>query len=481
MAGPAPGPAARKPRAIGRLDRPACQCTPTLRVRNRRSLESPVAATTANGRVDFTYTAIMTRKTRTLCLTAAALALPGLAWASGASEIFTRHTLLLIVMITLADSCGWLFERLGMPELVGQIFAGMILGNLALAGLEVDVSEMLRSSQFMQYSAELAVVLLLFLVGLESNLRDLVRVGPNAIRVALVGVALPVLLGAGAWHLMGQGAGVDGWFVGAMLAATSVGITASMLGAAGLLEAPSTKVILGAAVIDDVLGVMLLAVLASVVLSGEFSLLELLWIIAKAVGFFVLAVLFGRKLMPQIIHAASLNHHASFWTGFSLCLALSAAQLAAFTGLAPLIGAFVAGLLLEDVHFVVGEDFQKKRVEELLRPITNIMLTIFFVGIGAQVDLQTLLNTESLTIVGGLLLVAILSKGVAGFTVRGHGFDRAGIGLAMIPRGEVGLVFAAFAFSHGVFCCETYSALVMVVLLTTIAGPLLLKPRLKRF
>ena len=137
----------------------------------------------------------MTRKTRLLWLAAAALSLPAVAWASGASEMFTRHTLLLIVMITLADWCGWLFERLGMPELVGQIFAGIILGNLALAGVEVDVSEMLRSSHFMQYSAELAVVLLLFLVGLESNMRDLVRVGANSAKVAVVGVALPVFMG----------------------------------------------------------------------------------------------------------------------------------------------------------------------------------------------------------------------------------------------------------------------------------------------
>ena len=424
---------------------------------------------------------IMTRKKRLVWLAAAALSLPAAAYASGASEMFTRTTLLLIVMITLADWCGWLFERFGLPELVGQIFAGILLGNLPLIGIEVDVSHMLRSSEFMQYSSELAVVLLLFLVGLESNMRDLVRVGPNATKVAIVGVALPVFMGVATWQLVGLGDGIQGWFVGAMLSATSVGITAGVLGAAGLLNAASTKVILGAAVIDDVLGVMLLAVLASVVITGTFSGLELLWIITKAVGFFLGTLFIGRKLMPQIIHVTSLNHHASFWTGFSLCLALSAAQLAAFAGLAPLIGAFVAGLLLDDVHFVVGEDFQKKRVEELLQPITNIMLTIFFVGIGSQVELETLLDPQSLLIIGSLSVVALISKGAAGFTVTGPGFDRLGIGLGMIPRGEVGLVFASFAYTHEVFCCTVYSALVMVVLLTTIAGPILLKPRVQHF
>jgi Kef-type K+ transport system membrane component KefB len=185
--------------------------------------------------------------------------------------------------------------------------------------------------------------------------------------------------------------------------------------------------------------------------------------------------------MPQIIRLTALNHHSSFWTGFALCMALTAAQMAVFAGLAPLIGAFVAGLLLDDVHFAVGDDFQKKRVEELLQPITSIMLTIFFVGIGAQVQLETLLDPQSLMIIGVLFVVAVISKGASGFTVTGTGFDRMGIGLGMIPRGEVGLVFASFAYSHEVFCCEVYSALVMVILLTTLAGPILLKPRLPHF
>jgi Kef-type K+ transport system membrane component KefB len=203
--------------------------------------------------------------------------------------------------------------------------------------------------------------------------------------------------------------------------------------------------------------------------------------VIKALAFFFGFLFLARRFMPQIIHVTSMNHHDSFWTGFSLCLALASAQLAAFAGLAPLIGAFVAGLLLDDVHFVVGKDFQKKRVEELLQPITNILLTIFFVGIGSQVDLATLTHIDSLILIGVLLLLAVVSKGASGFAVSGKGFDRLGIGLGMIPRGEVGLVFASYAYSHEVFCCETYSALVMVVLLTTIAGPLLLKPRLRYF
>jgi Kef-type K+ transport system membrane component KefB len=290
-----------------------------------------------------------------------------------------------------------------------------------------------------------------------------------------------VLLGLAGGAVLGYGMGLQGWFVGAMLAATSVGITAKLLGDNGLVNTRSARVILGAAVIDDVLGILLLAVLASVVVSGEASAIELIWIVAKALLFFGGALLIGQKLMPGVIHIISLNKHSSVWTGFALCLALGFAQLAHFAGLAPLIGAFMAGLILDDVDFRVGDALQKHTLEELVKPISDIMITIFFVGIGAQVHLQALLNPQILLIIVSLTVLAILSKGVAGFAVRGRGYDRLGIGYGMIPRGEVGLVFAAFAYGHQVFSSDMYSALVLVVLLTTLVGPILLKPRLARF
>jgi Na+:H+ antiporter len=421
------------------------------------------------------------RMNRLILLAMLAMLLPAIAMANGVSETFTRTSLLLILMITLADICGYIFERLGMAEILGEIYAGILLGNLALIGVEFDLSDLLRSSEFMVYSSELALVLLLFIVGLESDMRALLRVGSNALAVAATGVILPIALGLAAGAVLGFGTGIEGWFVGAMLAATSVGITAKLLGDSNLLNSRSARVILGAAVIDDVLGILLLAVLASVVVSGEVSALDLLWIVAKALLFFTAAILIGQKMMPSVVHIISLNKHSSVWTGFALCLALGFAQLAHFAGLAPLIGAFVAGLLLDDVDFRVGDALQKHRLEELVKPISDIMITIFFVGIGAQVELQTLLDPQVLLLIASLTVVAILSKGVAGFTIRGSGFDRLGIGFGMIPRGEVGLVFAAFAFGHQVFDTTMYSALVLVVLLTTLVGPILLKPRLKYF
>jgi len=309
----------------------------------------------------------------------AAILLPALAHANGASETFTHTSLLLILMITLADICGFIFERLGMAEILGKIYAGILLGNLALVGIDFNLSALLRSSEFMEYSSELALVLLLFLVGLKSDVRELLKVGRNAVSVAVAGVALPVVLGIGACAALGFATGLQSWFVGAMLAATSVGITARILDENGLLKTRSAEVILGAAVIDDVLGILLLAVLASVVVTGE---------------------------------------------------------------VAPLIGAFVAGLLLDDVDFHVGDALQKHTLEELVKPISDIMITIFFVGIGAQVQLEILLDPQVLLIIGVLTLVAVVSKGAADFMVAGRGYDRLGIGIGigfgMILRGEVG-------------------------------------------
>ena len=299
----------------------------------------------------------MTRGKRTLLLLVAAALLPSLAWASGASEVFTRTSLALILMITLADACGFLFERLGLPELVGEISAGILLGNLALLGIDFNFTALLRDSEFMTYSSELA----------------------------------------------------------------------------------------------------------------------------KALLFFGGAVFIGQRLMPQMVHMVAITKHASIWTGFAFCLALGFAELAALAGLAPLIGAFVAGLLLDDVYFRVGATLQKHTLEELIRPISDILISIFFVGVGAQVQLEVLADSAILLTIVALTLVAIGSKTIAGYMVKGRGFDRLGIGFGMVPRGEVGLVFAAFAFSHGIFMPKTYTALIMVVLLTTIIGPALLKPRLSRF
>ncbi len=420
------------------------------------------------------------RLKRTLFFLLLMAVMPQLALASGASEEFSHTTILLVIVITLADWCGYVFERFGLPELVGEIAAGIILGNLTLLGVPFDIGEMLRTNSFLYYAAELGVVLLLFLVGIESNLKSMLQVGINSTLVAILGVVLPVLLGLMASSALGVGGGLLGWFIGATLAATSVGITAKILDEKGKLLSRSSEVILGAAVIDDIIGIIMLAVLAGVALGSEFSYAGLGLILFKAIAFLVAVVLLGQILLPPVVRFTGMSQRTSFWAGFSLCLALIGAQLAAFAGLAPLIGAFVMGLLLDDAHFQ-GQNVKKHTIEQIMKPAADVLLAIFFVSIGTQVQLQSLLDPQILLLVGVLFLVAVVSKGAAGFAVLGKEFDKVGIGLGMIPRGEVGLVFATFAYVHEVFDTSIYSAMVMVVLLSTIAGPILLKPRLKYF
>lgn len=409
------------------------------------------------------------------------LLVPVVAYASGGSATFEQNTLFLVVTLTLAKWIGFMCKKVGIPELVGELGAGLVLGNLGLFGWHVEFTHNFLSSEFIKYAADLGVVLLLFLVGLESNLTQLLKVGKNAFVVAAVGVILPVIGGYFYSSAVGLGVGVAAWFVGATLAATSVGITAKVLGDRKLLMAPSSQVILGAAVIDDIMGILLLTVLAGVAMGGEVSFIDLGVILLKAGGFFVGSYFAGRLLFPRMIRLTGKNDSKSFWVAFSLILALVFAQVAAMAGMAPIIGAFFAGLLLEDVHFEVGHKLQKDTIEHLLSPIAEILLPIFFVAIGAQVDLSVLGDMHVLMVVLGLLVIAVISKTATGALVKGPQFDRWGIGLGMVPRGEVGLIFASYALQHKVFTASAYSVLVLVVLFSTILGPMLLKYRLDYF
>lgn len=407
--------------------------------------------------------------------------LPQTAFAAS-SEIFGETTLLLMIVLVFAKVVGILFSKFGVPELVGELLAGVVLGNLALVGINFDLATQIHNNFFMQYAAELGVVILLFLVGLESTVHDLLKVGWNSFNVATVGVVLPVLLGVGTAISLGTADGIGAWFIGATLAATSVGITAKILGDAHLIKAPSSQVILGAAVIDDVLGILLLAVLAGVVTSGVVEFGSILKISISALLFFAGCFVFRATVMPVAMKISTLNTSAGFWTAASIATTLAFAQIASFVGLAPIIGAFMAGLILEEVHFANAKGkMSVHNLIELLRPIMDFLLPIFFVSIGAQVKLDVLANPTNLLAILLLSFVAVAGKILAGLVVKGKGFDRLGIGIGMIPRGEVGLIFAAYALSHNVLSSGAYSVLVFVVLFSTILGPVLLKPRLKQF
>ena len=386
-----------------------------------------------------------------------------------------------------AKLAGAVVERLGQPAVLGELVFGILLGNLALAGGPSLAP--LQASETFKVLAELGAILLLFEVGLESTPREMLAVGVPATVVALVGVAAPMLLGFGAGYLLLPG---ESWlvhaFLGAMLAATSVGITARVLQDAGAIRAPAARLILGAAVIDDVLGLVVLAIIAGVIEAaarGEtLAVSGIVAIVAKALAFLVGALVIGSYLSPRLFKGALELRARGVVLALALGFCFGLAWLAGTSGLAPIVGAFAAGLVLEDVHL---EEHQRRGEDPLhgsLRALSGLLVPVFFVRMGMQVDLGSFLRPGVIGFALVLTLAAMVGKWACGL-VTPRGISRITVGVGMMPRGEVGLIFAGIGAAlsidgHPVVAPDTYAAAVFMVVATTVATPPLLLWSLRR-
>lgn len=380
---------------------------------------------------------------------------------------------------------GELFERMHQPAVLGELVFGVILGNLSLLG--IHQFEGLRTMPDIHTAAEIGVILLLFEVGLESNLHGLLAVGLSATLVAILGVIAPVILGyfVSMWFLPESQWYVH-LFVGATLAATSVGITARVLKDLRKMETKEARIILGAAVVDDVLGLIILAVVSGIVGSIDrgdaagVSWIPVLWIIVKAVGFLVGAILIGHLLAGRVIHFGARARVSGLPVVLSLIYCFLLAGLAELIGLAAIVGAFAAGLVLDETSYQAYPQMKTRRIEELIAPISSIFVPIFFVLMGIRVDLNSFRSLSVLEFAAGLCVAAILGKQICSLGILEKGLNRLAVGVGMIPRGEVGLIFAAMGARQTVaglpvFSSETYSAMVVMVMVTTLATPPLLK------
>jgi Kef-type K+ transport system membrane component KefB len=320
----------------------------------------------------------------------------------------------------------------------------------------------------------------------------MMRVGSSSALVALLGVVAPMILGYFVTRLFFPGLeGLADWFVGATLCATSVGITARVLNDLGRTRSRVGRIILGAAVIDDVLGLLVLAVVVGVIEAADrgagFDAGSVGWIVGKAVLFLGAAVVLGRWLSGRVFAvAARLRGQGLLLTG-AVALCFTFAWLAGAAGLAPIVGAFAAGLVLEDVHVreLVQREPHHLDVRTLIEPIATIMVPVFFVIMGMGVDLTVFGRGEVLGFAAVLTVAAIAGKQACSLGVRERGVDRIAVGLGMIPRGEVGLIFAGIGATlhlHGerVIDDRIYSAVVMMVALTTLLTPPVLMWRLRR-
>ena len=374
-----------------------------------------------------------------------------------------RDLLLGLVLVWLAAKvAGEAMERVGQTAVLGELLAGVLIGPGVLG--------LVHESQALHALAELGVLILLFEVGLESDLGELLRAGPQATLVALVGVAVPFAVGYGVMSWLGHPA-LLAVFVGATFTATSVGITARVLADLGRLGDAAARVVLGAAVVDDILGLIILAVVTGVAQTGSVSFGAVGLLAAKAVAFLVAAVLVGVRLAPTLVRWVGRLRARGTLIVYSVVFAVALAAVADLIGLATIIGAFAAGLVLATTE-------RREHIEERIKPVADLLVPVFFVTVGMKVQ-PAALNpfAEGAQFGVAMLLtgVAVASKLAAGLAVYQRGVRRWPVAVGMVPRGEVGLIFAGAGLTAGVIAEDLYSALIVVVMLTTFAAPPWLK------
>jgi Kef-type K+ transport system membrane component KefB len=427
---------------------------------------------------------------RSLLIGLAALA-PAVALASpgdGHSDPVAPLALALVIVLAAAKLGGELAVRLGQPAVLGELLAGVLVGNLSLVG--ITTLDGLWASPSLDMLARLGVLVLLFEVGLESTVGQMLKVGAPSVLVATLGVAVPFGLGwsTSAWLLPGQSAYVHA-FMGATLCATSIGITARVFQDLNRLHTAEARIILGAAVIDDVMGLVILAVVGGTITAvgggAALSGIGIALIVAKAIVFLSASLVLGVYLSPMLFKMASRLQARGVLLALGLAWCFLLAWVSSLIGLAAIVGAFAAGLILEDVHYRGFVDRGEHALDELIRPISAFLVPVFFVLMGLRTDLRAFAAPGILGLALALTIAAVLGKQACSLGVWRPGVDRLTVGLGMIPRGEVGLIFANVGTSlyldgNPVIDRNTYSALVVMVMLTTLVTPPVLKARLGR-
>ncbi|HEY9767485.1 MAG TPA: cation:proton antiporter [Coleofasciculaceae cyanobacterium] len=418
-----------------------------------------------------------------------------------AAPMILAGVLLSLIFIYLASKLGGELSKLvDLPPVLGELVAGVLVGVSALhllvfpsagavasdsvvmtilqqiAGLNPESIEEVfaSSSEVISVLAELGVIILLFEIGLESDLRELQKVGSRAAIVAVVGVVAPFVAGTvGLMFIFGMPT-IPAVFAGAALTATSIGITSKVLSELGQLKSTEGQIIVGAAVIDDVLGIIVLAVVASLAKTGEVDVTNLIYLIISATAFLLGSIFLGKFFNKSFVAIAEKLQTRGNLVIPALIFALSMAFLANAIHLEAILGAFAAGLVLDETD-------KRKELDQQIIPIADILVPIFFISVGARVDLSVLNpasadNRQGLVIAAFLIVVAIIGKVITGWAVFGQEkVNRLAIGVGMIPRGEVGLVFAGIGAASGVLDKPLQAAIIIMVILTTFIAPPLLR------
>jgi Kef-type K+ transport system membrane component KefB len=403
------------------------------------------------------------------------LIIPGVTGVDPVSKLGLAVALVLAVAMLGGD----IAVRLRQPAVLGELLGGVLLGTVPLPLLEA-----IRTDSAVDMLARLGALVLLFEVGLACTVRDVARVGGAASAVAVLGTIGTLLAGWGAAALaLPHASTLLQIFLAAALTATSIGITARVLRDAGAGRGREAYTILGASVLDDVLGLVVLGIVSAAAAhgtaEGALGLASIVWLVAKTVLFLAVAIALGMKLSPMLFRVTSRlrSEGALVATGLSLCFLLAYAS--NVIGLAPIVGAFTAGLVLEDSHSAHFVARGERSLADRLEPIASWLVPIFFVLMGVRADLRALADAHTLLLAGALAAAAVVGKMLCAAGAP-RGSDRLAIAFGMLPRGEVSLVFANLGLSTGLLDRGQYAALVAVVVLTTLLAPALLRGRLDR-
>lgn len=383
---------------------------------------------------------------------------PFLAAAGGNTEF--EHLLLVLVAIIVATKLlGALVQRIGQPAVLGELVAGVVLGGSVLGVVN-------PADPVVHALSELGVLILLFQIGLHTDLRSLAKVGSTALVAGGVGVVLPFVGGFAVARTMGVEP-LTAIVIGASLTATSIGISARVLSDLGQLKTPEGQVVIGAAVFDDVIGLIILSIVASMVSGAELTVGGIGSIAGIAIGFVVVALVLGSVAIPPLFRLIERVRVSGTLSAAAMGFALALALLATQAGSAMIIGAFAAGLILHPTP-------QRHEIEESVTQLGFFFVPMFFATVGASIDLGALMTREALTIGGLLVLVGVAGKVLAGFAPWWFKGSKLLVGVALVPRGEVGLIFAQLGLAAGVLSNERFGAIMLMVVVTTFVTPPLL-------
>ena len=469
----------------------------------------------------------------TLCLLLELAVMPGILFASangGAHHDPIAPVILVVTGVLVFALIGrFIARRFGQPAVLGELLIGVAVGNFAyfygydfiiilrestalfdivdqtLSGTSLETAALnvldedkartlitvfespyrvifLQITNTIDIFSRYGVIFLLFLVGFETSTEEMRKVGGGSIRVAVVGVVLPFILGLSIIHFLMPGMSLNvGLFIAATLGATSIGITARVMHDLHSSNTKEAHIILGAAVMDDILGLIILSIVSGIVVAGRLELFDVFSNITMAILFLGGAIFIGPHLLRSIIYLV--RHldlvEAKMFISHTFMMVL--AWMANLVGLAAIIGAFTAGLILHDAYFHRWGHYKDHQysVKDLIMPLEVILVPIFFVLMGVQVKLETFFDFRVVTLAVGLLVAAIVGKVISG-VVAGKGINRWAVGVGMMPRGEVGLIYASIGKTLGVVSDSLFSAIVLMVIITTLITPPFLKLALER-